>query len=284
MEKYKIFIPGGKGMLGCAINELFLKNKLEFKIADLPEFDVRDENLVREEIIKYKPTHILNLSAYTKVDKAEEEREEAFGVNEKGVENLCNISSKLKIKLIHISTDYVFNGEKEGEWTEEDEPSPINIYGLSKLKGEEAVKKLDDFLIIRTSWLFGKGGQNFVKTIALKLKKKEDLKVIMDQRGCPTYTKFLATAILFLIKNNAKGIYHICQPPPTTWYDFALKIKEILKVKDVNIYPVSSDEYKTPAKRPKNSILSTKKFLKDYNYKIPSWEESLKDYLEKDYE
>lgn len=284
MEKYKIFIPGGKGMLGCAINEFFLKNKLEFKIADLPEFDVRDENLMRNEIIKYKPTHILNLSAYTKVDKAEEEREKAFLVNEKGVENLCKIARKLKIKLIHISTDYVFNGEKYGEWVEEDEPSPINTYGLSKLKGEEAVKKLDDFLIIRTSWLFGKGGQNFVKTIALKLKKKEDLKIVMDQKGCPTYTKVLADAILFLIKKNAKGIYHFCQPPPTTWYDFALKIKEILKVEDVNIFPISSNEYKTPARRPENSVLSTKKFLKDYNYKIPSWEKSLKDYLEKNYE
>lgn len=274
----KILIPGGRGMLGHAVSELFLKKNLDFKVLDLPEFDITDKNRVGEEVEKYKPTIILNLSAYTKVDQAEVEKVKAFEVNEGGVENLCFFCSKLKIKLIHISTDYVFNGKKEGEWVEEDKPEPLNIYGLSKLKGEEKVKNLEDFLIIRTSWLFGPKGQNFVKTISDKLKKGENLRVVSDQRGCPTYTKVLAEAIYLMIEKNAKGIYHFCQPPETTWYHFALKIRDILGLENI-IEPVSSKDYKTLAKRPENSVLSVKKFLKDFNFKIPSWEDSLKEYL-----
>lgn len=276
----KILVPGGKGMLGFAVQEVFKIKNLEFLILDLPEFDVTKIERVKEEIEKYKPTHILNLSAYTKVDKAEEERERAFEVNEKGVENLVIFSKKYKIKLIHISTDYVFNGKKEGEWEEDDEPEPLNTYGLSKLKGEEKVKVLEEFLIIRTSWLFGPEGANFVKTIAEKLKKGENLKVVRDQIGCPTYTKVLAQAILLMIERNAKGIYHFCQPPKTTWYDFALKIRDFLGLKNI-IEPVTSEDYKTLAKRPLNSVLSVQKFLKDFKFEIPSWEVSLKEYLEK---
>lgn len=279
MEKgFKILIPGGKGMLGFAVQEIFKRKKIAFKVLDLPKFDVANKEKVKKAIESYKPTHILNLSAYTKVDKAEEEIEKAFDVNERGVENLCFFSENLNIKLIHISTDYVFNGKKEGEWSEEDTPEPLNIYGLSKLKGEEKVKNLKEFLIIRTSWLFGPNGTNFVKTIFEKLKSGKNLKVVSDQRGCPTYTKVLAKAILLLIEKNASGIYHFCQPPPTTWYHFALKIRDILGLENV-IEPVSSKDYKTLAKRPENSVLSVQKFLKEFDFKIPSWEESLRDYL-----
>ncbi|MEJ5167016.1 MAG: dTDP-4-dehydrorhamnose reductase [Thermoanaerobaculia bacterium] len=274
----KVLIPGGRGMLGYAVCEYFSGKRQDFKVLDLPEFDVTQKDRVGEEIEKYKPTIILNLSAYTKVDQAEVEKDKAFEVNEKGVENLCFFCSKFNIKLIHISTDYVFNGKKEGEWSEEDKPEPINIYGLSKLKGEEKVKNLKDFLIIRTSWLFGPNGQNFVKTISEKLKKGENLKVVKDQRGCPTYTKVLAEAIYLMIEKNAKGIYHFCQPPPTTWYDFAIRIREVLALKN-KIEPVSSEEYKTLAKRPKNSVLSIKKFLREFDFSIPNWEESLFEYL-----
>ncbi len=277
-EKFKVLVPGGKGMLGKAVEDLFLKENLEFLILDLPEFDIKNEDLVLKEILDYKPSHILNLAAYTNVDKAEEEKEEAFLVNERGVENLCKGALKVGAKLIHISTDYVFDGEKVGEWEEDDLPNPINVYGLSKLKGEEKVLKIEDFLIVRTSWLFGRGGKNFVKTISEKLKKNETLKVVNDQRGCPTYTKELAKFLLFLIKKNSKGIYHFCQPPSTTWYNFALKVREILRI-DTPINPVSSIDYKTPAKRPKNSVLSIKKIKNEFNYQIPPWEESLRDYL-----
>jgi len=281
MEKdYRILIPGGKGMLGKAVFEIFKKENLNFKVLDLPEFDITKKEMVEKEIKDYKPTHILNLSAYTNVDQAEIEKENAFLVNEKGVENLLPFGKE--IKIIHISTDYVFNGKKEGMWEEEDTPEPINFYGLSKFYGEKKLYSLKDYLIIRTSWLFGPGGKNFVKTISEKLKNGEDLKVVSDQRGCPTYTKVLAEGILFLIKKNAKGIYHFCQPPPTTWYDFAVKIRELLKLKN-KIEAVSSDEFKTMAKRPKNSVLSTKKILKEFGYEIPSWEDSLEDYL-KNYE
>lgn len=278
VKGYKILIPGGKGMLGFSVQEILKEKKFDFKILDLPEFDLTKREMVEEEIEKYKPTHILNLSAYTKVDQAELERDKAFEVNEKGVENLVFFSKKLKIKLIHISTDYVFNGEKGGEWVEDDIPNPINTYGLSKLKGEEKVKKLSDFLILRTSWLFGPSGLNFVKTISEKLKNGENLKVVKDQRGCPTYTKVLAKALLLMIEKNSKGIYHFCQPPETTWYDFALKIREFLGLKNI-IEAVSSKEYKTLAKRPANSVLSVKKFLREFDFKIPSWEISLKEYL-----
>lgn len=275
----RILIPGGRGMLGNAIKENFEKKGIKFKVVDLPEFDVTIKEKIEKEILDFKPTHILNLSAYTNVDQAEIEKEKAFLVNEKGVENLVFFSEKYKIKLIHISTDYVFDGEKAGKWSEEDKPNPLNVYGLSKLKGEEKVKKLKDFLIIRTSWLFGKGGKNFVKTIYEKLKKGENLRVVNDQKGCPTYTKVLAEAIFLILKKNLKGIYHFCQPPETTWFEFALKIKDISGMKDKKIEPISSEEYKALARRPKNSVLSIEKFLNDVSFKIPSWEESLRDYI-----
>lgn len=279
MEKdYRILIPGGKGMLGKAVEEIFKENSINFKILDLPDFDITKKEDVEREIKDYKPNHILNLSAYTNVDRAEIEKEIAFEVNEKGVENIVFFLKGYNFKIIHISTDYVFNGEKEGEWEEDDLPAPINAYGLSKFYGEKKLYNLKDYLIIRTSWLFGPGGENFVKKITEKLKKGEDLKVVKDQRGCPTYSKVLAEGILFLIKKEAKGIYHFCQPPSTNWYDFALKIKEFLNLNN-KIEPVLSEEYKALAKRPKNSVLSTKKIVKEFNYNIPSWEESLKEYL-----
>ncbi len=279
MEKdYRILITGGKGMLGKAILKLFNKENLNFKILDLPEFDITKKEMVEKEIKNYNPTHILNFSAYTNVDRAEIEKEIAFEVNEKGVENIVFFLKEYNFKIIHISTDYVFSGEKEGEWEEDDLPAPINVYGLSKFYGEKKLYNLKDYLIIRTSWLFGPGGENFVKKISEKLKNGENLKVVKDQRGCPTYTKVLAEGILFLIKKEAKGIYHFCQPPSTTWYEFAVKIKEFLNLKN-KIEPVLSEEYKTLAKRPKNSVLSIKKIIKKFNYNIPNWEESLKEYL-----
>lgn len=255
---------------------------------DIKELDITNEREVLAKIGKLKPQMIINCAAYTNVDKAEEEKGLAFKVNAEGVKNLAKAAVKTGAILIHYSTDYVFDGKKKEGYTEDDIPSnPVNIYGASKLQGEEELflasknLKLKTYLI-RSSWLFGPNGKNFVQTIINLLTTNSQLRIVNDQHGKPTYTKDLAKSTKQLIEEKAPfGIYHLVNEPATTWYEYA---KEILKLSKFHfdssyskILPVSSDGFPRPAKRPPYSILlNTKRPL------LRPWKEALEDYLTND--
>jgi len=195
------------------------------------------------------------------------------------VHYLTEAARGLQATLVHISTDYVFNGLKAGAWTEEDLPDPVNYYGFTKLEGEKPVLAYEGGLVIRTSWLFGRGGRNFVDTVAAKLKAGETLEVVDDQHGCPTSTPVLAEAILNLIQASARGLFHFCQPPATTWFDLAEFIAMELGLPPERVRPTTSDRFPRPAKRPANSVLSTEKYRSATGHTIPFWTVSVREHL-----
>jgi len=241
---------------------------------------------------------IINCSAYTNVDGAEDQEELAFKVNALGVKNLALLAKKMNVRLIHISTDYVFNG-RQGDYSEEDQTDPIGVYGKSKLKGEQHIREIcDRYFIIRTAWLYGKNGPNFVKTMLRLFKEKEMINVVQDQIGTPTYTKDLAKTILSIIAsssdiekssiidkdNNCYGIYHYTNLGKTSWFYFANEVYQQARLlglieKEVKINPISTDKYPTRAVRPQNSYLLKDKIIEKFNLSIPSWQNSLQEFL-----
>jgi dTDP-4-dehydrorhamnose reductase len=277
----KVLILGSKGMLGHDLAYVF--SSFKPILFDKEELDITKEAEVKKILFKLKPSLIINAAAYTDVDKAEEEKEEAFKVNAEAIKYLADASCKIKAVFIHFSTDYVFDGNKKEGYKEDDKPfSPLNIYGFSKLKGEEYLKKFKDlkFYLIRTSWLFGPrfnphNHKNFVDAILKKANKENEIKVVDDQFGSPTYTFDLAKATLKLIieKKYPFGVYHLTNSGVTNWYEFAKKIIEFSNL-EVRIIPCSSEEIKRPAKRPKYSILINTKFPK-----LRNWQSALKEYL-----
>jgi len=288
-----IWLIGNKGMLGNDVEKLLKERGLIYWASDR-EIDISDykalEKFRKDKEIKW----VINCAGYTKVDKAEEEIDEAFKLNKDGVRNIALFSAKKQIKLIHISTDYVFDGRQKREggaaaYTEDDKTHPINIYGKSKLAGEEEIKKmLGGYFIIRTAWLYGSLGNNFVSTMLRLFKEKEAIKVVDDQWGSPTYTVDLAGAILKIIEDDSVkyGIYHFTNEGVTNWYKFARaiyskakKLNLISTSKKVVLKAIKTEEYPTAAARPQNSILSKEKIKKEFNLEIRDWKEALTEYL-----
>lgn len=267
----KVLVTGANGMLGqdlCPILEDFGYEVIE---TDCSNLDITDKKMCVEKIKSENPDYVFHCAAYTNVDKAEEEQDKAMLVNADGTENVAKVCAELDIPIIYISTDYVFDGEKSEPYTISDNPNPLNVYGKSKLKGEEAVKKYcEKYYIIRTSWLYGHHGKNFVETMINAAAEKNELKVVDDQRGCPTWTVDLSNCILDILE-KPYGIYHICGAGETTWYGFAKEIFKLEGIK-VSLKPCSSQEYLRPAKRPQYSVL-------DKNCKCRFWRDALKDYL-----
>lgn len=238
---------------------------------------------------RVKPRIVIHAAAWTDVDGCELNAEKAYKVNYEGTKNIAAACKKVKALLIYISTDFVFDGKKKTAYKEKDKPGPINIYGDSKLKGEEAVKKvLKKYFILRTSWLYGRHGSNFVDTILEKAKKELTLKVVDDQIGSPTYTKDLSKAIHALLgkirvsgigyRVSGCGIYHISNSGNVSWYQYT---KEILRLagSETKVIPISSKESARPARRPAMSILDNLKFNKFTGYRMRHWKEALKEYL-----
>lgn len=282
----KILITGSSGMMGHAVLDVFSTKYPEWDLFPVSrsDFDITDSKQSYNFIKQTGCSHILNLSAYTKVDDCESEREIAISVNSDGVRNLAEICKKLELMMIHISTDYVFNGEKKTAYVEDDEPAPINFHGRSKLAGEDAIQKnLKNYLIVRTSWLYGPNGPNFVKSIINASKKKSILKVVNDQTGSPTFTKDLAMGITDLINLDAKGIFHLTNSEFCTWFDFAKKILELCSINDVDVIPVTTAEYNLPANRPNFSVLNCEKFKQLSGKKMRNWEAALEDYVQTKY-
>ena len=270
------FILGSTGQLGSHFK--FLLPKFEYISRKDLDFS-NNWDQYEQKIKELKPKTVINCTAYTKVDLAEKEEKEASLVNVENVKLLAEFSKKYKYKLIHFSTDYVFDGFFHQPYTEKNKPSPGNIYGKSKREGEKIVLGLGPRgLVIRTSWLFGPGKSNFVKAIVKKLKKGIDLTVVDDQKGCPTYTKDLVLATLALISQEKHGLYHFCNSGITSWYDFALEIKKLLKVEN-KISPIKTSSLTLQAHRPKNSALCCDKYLKRTGKKIRPWQEALDEYL-----
>ncbi|MBS4760605.1 MAG: dTDP-4-dehydrorhamnose reductase [Clostridium sp.] len=269
----KILVTGAKGMLGRDLCPMLEDNDYEVIETDIETLDITNELQVTQVLKNEMPDYVIHCAAYTNVDKAEEDFSTAEKINSRGTENLAKACNANNIVLIYISTDYVFDGKKQTPYLPNDKTNPINNYGLTKLHGEEAVKKYcNKYYIARTSWLYGHHGKNFVETM-ISLKDKPELKVVDDQTGCPTWTVDLSDAIISLIEEEPDyGIYHTCGGGHTTWYGFA---KEIFNMSglEVNLIPCATKEFPRPAKRPVCSIM-------DNNGLLRNWKLALKDYIE----
>ncbi|MEA3316557.1 MAG: dTDP-4-dehydrorhamnose reductase [Bacteroidota bacterium] len=282
----KILVLGAYGQLGSEVNKLINTNKqysesANFIFTDADSLDITNFNALSGYFKKNNFDYIINCAAYTNVDKAEDDKEKAYLINSTAVKYLSELAKKYSIHLIHVSTDYVFNGENPLPYKESDPPTPNSVYGKCKLDGENEITKLNTGIIIRTSWLYSTFGNNFVKTIIKYAKEKGKLKVVFDQIGTPTYAEDLASAILKIIfdsiknKTNFKpGIYNYSNEGVCSWYDFAYEIIKKSNIKcDINA--VESKEFPTRAVRPANSVLNKEKIKNTFDISIPYWKESL---------
>jgi len=281
-----IWLIGNKGMLGREIETLLNRQKKNH-IATDTEVDITDIGQLKEFVADKPVSWIINCAAYTLVDKAEDEPELCFKINADGPLNIAQIARESNARLIHISTDYVFDGTKEGEYVETDIPNPISVYGKSKFKGETNIAEtVKANFIVRSAWLYGKNGNNFVRTMLKLFREKTEVGVVADQWGSPTYAYDLAKAIIRIIDINPTtyGIYHFTNEGKINWYQFATEIynlarNEGLINRPVQILPVRTGQYPTKAKRPANSCLSKEKISRDFNISLNPWKESLSHFL-----
>ena len=280
-----ILVTGANGQLGSEIRKLSINYPYRFYFTDKEELDIANLEDIKKYIAKNSINTLINCAAYTAVDKAEFNQELADAINHKAVKNLANISKEKEIKLIHISTDYIFDGKNFKPYIEKDLPNPQNIYGKTKLDGEKAVQEINpkNSIIIRTSWVYSSYGNNFVKTMLRLGKEKKELKVVFDQIGTPTYARDLAKTILDIapiVQNEKVEVYHYSNEGVASWYDFAKEIMYIAKL-DCKINPIETKEYPTPAKRPYYSVLNKNKIKSTFDIDIPYWKDSLNNCLQR---
>lgn len=268
----KILVTGAKGMLGQDLCPILEDEDYDVVETDIDSLDITNYEQVKEILAKEKPDYVIHCAAYTNVDGAEEDLMTATRINVKGTENIARACAENYITMIYVSTDYVFDGNKKEPYLPEDQPNPINNYGLTKLKGEDAVKKFcDQYYIVRTSWLYGHHGKNFVETM-IENAEKPELKVVDDQIGCPTWTVELSNGIVDLIDEEPDyGTYHICGSGKTSWFGFAKEIFKQTKL-NVNLIPCKTEECQRPARRPKYSVMENEGICR-------KWEVALRDYL-----
>ena len=274
----KVLLLGKNGLLGKEILYAFTnKGNDEFFALNHADLDITDKDKLAYTLKDIKPDYVINAAAFTFVDECETKKEFAMTINGYANGYLAEICNDIKCHLIYFSTDYVFNGNKDGEYTENDEPSPINVYGQSKLLGEQLIQQnTDKYYIVRTSWLFGMHGRNFVTTMLKLAKEKKQIKVVDDQIGKPTFSHDLAGAIFDLIHDIAppSGIYHLVNEHKTSWYHFAKEIFDTSNKADVNLVRISSNNLNRAAKRPQNCSLANTKLPK-----LRPHQEALSDYL-----
>ena len=275
----KILVTGVKGQLGYDVVKALESRGYQPVGVDREEMDLMNNNMIQNFIMNLKPEAIIHCAAYTAVDQAEDEVEICYQINAEAVKVMAECAKKLDIPMIYISTDYVFDGTKASEYVETDIPNPINVYGASKLKGEQYVQQLlEKFYIVRISWVFGINGNNFIKTMQRLGNEQDQLNIIHDQVGSPTYTAHLAPLLVDMIETDQYGIYHATNEGYCSWYEFADEIFKQSQL-DVMLHPITTDQYKTKAKRPLNSQMSKQK-LSDYGFhRLPTWQEALKNYL-----
>lgn len=275
----KILITGSNGMLGHDLIEVLEKNH-ELILTTSKTLDITDKNHVMDFISDASPDIVINSAAYTDVDGCEENQDLAYAVNGDGVRNLALACRKIDCPLLHISTDYVFNGKNTRPWVEDDEVGPISVYGKSKLKGEEAILEiLDKFFIIRTAWLYGVNGKNFPRTMLDLAKNHADITVVYDEVGTPTYTPDLAEAISELIETDYYGIYHLTNSGKCSWCGFARYIFDVADA-DVNVVPVTAADFARPAPRPSYSVLENRNWVEKGFKPLRSYRLAIREYIE----
>ena len=280
----RILVTGANGQLGLSLKDLSADyQEMKFDFMSSSELDITSSENVRSAFSNAAYDYCINCAAYTAVDKAEDEPEKAFEVNAEGTKFLAEACKEFGVILIHISTDFIFDGKKLSPYSETDVPNPLNIYGKSKLKGEQYILMLlKDYFVVRTSWVYSEYGGNFLKTMLRLSSDRNEINVVNDQFGSPTYAKDLARFILFLIDTGttAFGIYNFSSESNITWFDFA---NLILARKDngIRVFPVNTSQFPTPALRPKYSVLSKGKIKESFNYTVPDWEEGVRICLQK---
>lgn len=276
----RILVTGVNGQLGHDVmNELAKRGHTGIGV-DVEEMDITDAKKVDEVIRASEVEAVIHCAAYTAVDAAEDQVELCRKINAEGTENIAKVCKELDIKMMYISTDYVFDGEGTRPWEPDDERHPLNVYGLTKYEGELAVEKyLDKFFTIRIAWVFGVNGKNFIKTMLKLSETHDELNVVDDQIGSPTYTYDLAILLVDMIETEKYGRYHATNEGLCSWYEFACEIFRQAG-RDVKVNPVSSDEFPTKAKRPHNSRMDKSKLTENGFTPLPAWQDALKRYLE----
>lgn len=279
----KVLVTGANGQLGYDVVKELQKQNIECYGASRKDFDIVDFEVTEKFITNYMPDAVIHCAAYTAVDKAEDEQGLCYLVNASATENIAEICKKINAKMLYISTDYVFDGTKDGFYEVDDIPNPINIYGKTKLLGEQAVQKiLNKYFIVRISWVFGEHGNNFVKTMLRLGKERKVINVVADQYGSPTYTADLAPLLIEMIKTNKYGIYHATNEGVCTWAELAEEIFKIAKM-DVKVNHITMNEFPTKALRPQNSKLS-KLILKYSGFSVlTNWKVALQKYIKEKY-
>ncbi len=274
-----IIVTGAKGQLGGDVCDLLQKEGTPFLGIDKDDLDITDPNAVSDFFQTHEASALIHCAAYVAVDKAEDEKEICFAVNESGTGNLATSCKEHGIKMLYVSTDYVFPGDGTQPFETDAEKAPLNVYGLSKLKGEEAVKEtLTRYFIVRTSWVFGEKNTNFIATMLRLAETRSELNVVNDQVGSPTYSKDLAKLLCNMIKTERYGIYHGTNEGFCSWCDLAKKAFAVAD-KNVTVNPVKSEEFPTKATRPKNSRLSKRCLDENGFERLPDWEDAVERYI-----
>lgn len=274
-------IIGARGMLGTDLTNRLGSVSGIVHALDIDEIDITDSEMVDEIIGKIRPDIVINTAALTDVDGCESRVDEAFAVNALGPDHIAHACARVGSLMIHISTDYVFDGSADRPYKENDPIGPAGVYAVSKTQGEENVRKFlpENHLIVRTQWLYGLHGKNFVETILRISKDRKTLRVVNDQSGSPTFSDDLAQALVKLAEIRAKGTLHVTNSGETTWFGFAEKILEFENIGDVTVEPMTSSELDRPAPRPLYSVLDNSRFLDITGYKLRDWESALMEYL-----
>ncbi len=276
----KVFVTGVKGQLGFDVVNELNKRGHEAVGVDIDEMDITDKESVNRVIKAAAPDAVIHCAAYTAVDAAEDNEELCRNVNAKGTEYIAGVCRELDIKMMYISTDYVFNGQGTRPWEPDDERAPLNVYGQTKYEGELAIEEnLTKYFTVRIAWVFGENGKNFIKTMLNLGKTHDKLTVVADQTGSPTYTYDLARLLVDMIETEKYGRYHATNEGECTWYEFASEIFRQAGM-DVKVEPVGSDQYPAKAKRPANSRMNKEKLEENGFLPLPSWQDALKRYLE----
>ncbi len=283
----KVIVTGAHGMLGKDLVTLLQKNHDVFE-GGTQNCNVLNYAQLEGVVSSYRPHVIIHAAAYTDVDQAESHQEAATQLNETGTKHVASVAKRYQTKIVYISTDYVFDGTKTRPYTEEDIPNPQGVYGRTKLQGEQQVQQIFNgnsadkqaYLIVRTAWLYGRHGKNFVSAILQRAQTQQTLAVVHDQTGSPTYTKDLARGIIALVTHNASGIVHVTNSGYCTWYEFAKAILEFSGITEIIVKPIGTDELQRPAPRPAFSCLDTSKFTALSGQKSRYWKEGLQEYFE----
>jgi dTDP-4-dehydrorhamnose reductase len=283
----RILVIGAKGMLGRDLVKILHStfhthqdSNREILEWDIDEIDIREEKKTVNQIESFRPEIVINVAAYTDVDGCESNEEKAFAVNAEGMKHVALGALRCRAKVVYLSTDYIFDGKKREPYLEDDAPNPLNVYGRSKWKGEQYVRELvKDVLIVRTQWLYGRYGNNFVTSILRQAREKKVLSIVNDQIGSPTYTVDLSEAISVLLQYDARGVFHIANSDLCTWYTFGQAILKLSGMERVKVIPISSKELGRPAIRPAYSVLHCQKLKQVTGMTLRPWSEALRDFL-----